>query len=304
MDKPTPRRASNMAEMGEIQGRCFQLEKIVQSIASFRPRPDDIIISPYGKCGTTWLQQTFHTLRTRGDMDFDDISRVVPWIETAGVLDIDLDAEQRARPRGFKSHLPYDQIPKGGRYVVSLRDPKDAAVSMYRFMEGWFFEPGAISMTDFTTARFANRGRGLDYWHHLITWWEQRDNPNVLLLSYEQMSAEPEATVRRLAKFCGIALDDALLRLTLEKSSLPFMLKHKDKFDDLMMREVSERIGNLPPGSDSAKVRAGRIGSHRAEMPNELAATLDAVWAETVTAKLGFKDYAALESELRRRSQA
>ena len=183
MDKPAPRRAQNMAELAEIQGRCFRREQIVESIASFKPRADDIIISPYSKCGTTWLQQTFHCLRTRGDMDFDDISRVVPWIELARVLGLDLDADQRAAPRGFKSHLPFDQVPKGGRYVVSLRDPKDAMVSMYRFFEGWFFDPGAISITDFTTARFASRERGLDYWHHLLTWWEQRDNPDVHLSS-------------------------------------------------------------------------------------------------------------------------
>jgi hypothetical protein len=304
MDKAAPRRTRNMAEMSEIQGRCFGRDEIVRSIASFKPRADDIIISPYSKCGTTWLQQTFHCLRTRGDMEFDDISRVVPWIELAGVLGLDLDAPQRALPRGFKSHLPFDQIPNGGRYVVSLRDPKDAAVSMYRFMEGWFFEPGAISLSEFTTARLGARDRGLDYWHHLISWWEERDNPAVLLFSYEQMSAEPEACIRRLATFCGIALDDALLELTLRLSSLSFMLAHKDKFDDLMMREVSERVGNLPPGSDSAKVRAGRVGAHRTELSEELAQTLDAIWADTVTAKLGFKDYAALESELRRRSQA
>ena len=59
-------------------------------------------------------------------MDFDDISRVVPWIETARCSIIDLEAPQRAEPRGFKSHLSYAAIPKGARYVVSLRDPKDA----------------------------------------------------------------------------------------------------------------------------------------------------------------------------------
>ena len=36
----------------------------------------------------------------------------------------------------FKSHLSYDLVPKGCRYIVSLRDPKDALVSAYRFM-GW-----------------------------------------------------------------------------------------------------------------------------------------------------------------------
>ena len=40
------------------------------------------------------------------------------------------------------------------------------------------------------------------------------------------------------------------------------MLAHKDRFDDAMMRKMSEERCNLPPGSDSAKVREGRVGSH------------------------------------------
>ena len=116
----------------------------IQRALAFKPRPDDVIITPYGKCGTTWLQQVFHGLRTRGDMDFDDISRVVPWIETAHDLGLDLDAPQRGKPRGFKSHLSYDLVPKGARYMLSIRDPKDAFVSSFRFMEGWFFEAGSV----------------------------------------------------------------------------------------------------------------------------------------------------------------
>ena len=46
-------------------------------------------------------------------MNFDDLSRVVPWIETAKKLDIDVNAEQAAEPRGFKSHLSWDNVPKG-----------------------------------------------------------------------------------------------------------------------------------------------------------------------------------------------
>jgi hypothetical protein len=259
------------------------------------------VISPFGKCGTTWLQQTFHTLRTRGDMDFDDISRVVPWIETARVLGLDLEAPQRAEPRGFKSHLAYDQLPKGARYVVSLRDPKDALVSMYRFMEGWWLEPGAVSIDDFYQNWLKGGAAGGGYWHHLLSWWEQRDNPNVLLLSYEGMTANPAAGIRALAGFCEIALDDALLALTLERTSLPFMLRHKDRFDDFMMRRISEERCNLPPGSDSAKVRKGGVGGHRAELPQDICRALDEQWTKVVTPKLGFADYAALEAQLRRR---
>src|SRR5579871_1345874 len=241
MNTPTGHRARTMAELAGLQARVFNLEQLRASILSCHPAPDDVIISPYAKCGTTWLQQTFHTLRTRGDLDFDDISRVVPWIETAKMLDIDLDAPQKARPRGFKSHLAYDVVPKGGRYIVSFRDPRDATLSFLRFLEGWWLEPGSVTITELVAGRIALRASGRDYWNHLLSWWAQRDNPNVLLLSYEQMSADPAAYIRRVARFCGIPLDDALLKLTLERTALPFMLARKELFDDRMMREMTER---------------------------------------------------------------
>ena len=115
--------------------------------------PTDVVISPFGKSGTTWLQQMCHTLRTRGDMDFEDISAVAPWIETSTDLGLDLNAPQKAHPRLFKSHLGADKIPKGGRYINSCRDPKDALYSMYKFMEGWFLEPGAVSLSDTAACR-------------------------------------------------------------------------------------------------------------------------------------------------------
>ncbi len=259
MDAIAPHRARSMAELGEIQGRMATREDWIGGFKNYRARPTDVVISPFGKCGTTWLQQSFHTLRTRGDMDFDDISRVVPWIETSAMLELDLEAPQRGSPRGFKSHLSYTAIPKGARYVVSLREPKDALVSMYRFTEGWFFEPGAISIAEFAEDRvLAKPEEPTSYWSHLLSWWAERDNPNVLLLSYEYMSDEPEETIRRLAGFCGIPLDDELLALALERTSLSYMLEHKDRFDDLMMRQLSEARCNLPPDSDTAKVREGR----------------------------------------------
>jgi hypothetical protein len=226
-------------------------------------------------------------------MDFEDISLVVPWIETAKILAVDLDAPQRGEPRGFKSHLSYDAVPKGARYVVSFRDPRDAIVSDYRFMEGWWFEPGSIGLAEFVERPLMRRGTGRDYWGHLLSWWAQRDNPDVLLLSYEGMKADPERNIRALARFCGIALDADLLRLTLEHSSLAFMLAHKDRFNDKLMREHSEEVAGLPKGSDSAKVRKGAVGEHKQEMTPEIAARIDSVWLELVTPKTGFADYAA-----------
>jgi hypothetical protein len=295
------RRARSMEELRSYQSRMMGAEDVMKAIASYRPRPTDVVISPFGKSGTTWLQQTLHCLRTGGDMDFDDISRVVPWIETAGLLGIDLNADQRGEPRCYKSHLAFPALPKGARYVVSLRDPRDTVVSMHKFMEGWFLEPDAVS-TDLFASWWVERDLATNYWAHLLSWWEQRDNPDVLLLSYEHMTDDPVLAVRRLARFSGLPLDHQLLSLTLERSSLAFMLRHKDKFDDLMMREASERLCGLPSGSDAAKVRKGDVGGYRHILSDEMIATLDRKWTSVVTPATGLDNYAALDAEIRARS--
>src|SRR4051794_28496220 len=132
------RRATTLAELQVKMARLVSEAGFAAGV-NFVPRPSDVIIASYAKCGTTWLQQMVHSLRTGGDLDFDDISRVVPWIETAADLGIDLEGEQCGKPRVFKSHLSYEQVPAGAQYIVSIRDPRDALVSAYRFLEGWFF---------------------------------------------------------------------------------------------------------------------------------------------------------------------
>lgn len=200
-----PHRPRSLAEMEERTAAVFATEAIKQGLA-LHLRPTDVVITPYGKSGTTWTQQIVHTLRTRGDMDFDDISRVVPWIEVSPLLGIDLDAEQKADPRAFKSHLSWDLMPKGGRYINVVRDPGDAAVSMFKFQEGWFLEPGAVGVDEFVQSTLQHRR----YYHHLRSWWPRRNDEDVLFLAYEKMLKDAECTIARIADFIGIELDDEL----------------------------------------------------------------------------------------------
>ena len=264
----------------------------------FVPDPTDVIISPYGKCGTTWLQQIVHTLRTRGDTDFDDISRVVPWIETSDTLGLDLDAPQRGAFRAYKSHLGYDTIPKGARYIVSFRDPRDAVVSLFRFTEGWFFEVGSVDVNAFARHRYLEGEPGRSYWSHLLSWWEQRDSESVLLLAYEQMVRDPVQAIRHVASFTGVELDEALLDLTRQRSSLDYMLRNKHQFDDKLMRDHTERTLGFPSGSDSAKVRQGTVGSHRQELGDDVVQALDARWTQEVTPVTGLSTYQDLLQQL------
>lgn len=289
----SPARATSLAELREITKPLFSAEGYEKGLA-LKLRPTDVVITPFSKSGTTWTQQIVHTLRTRGDMDFDDISRVVPWIETSVSLGLNLDDEQRAEPRAFKSHLSADLIPKGGRYINVVRNFGDAAVSFYKFNEGWFLEPGCVPIDEFVEAQLV---RNDGYFKHLLSWWPRRNDADVLFLAYELMHRDTEETIRRIAEFIGITLDDELLALTLDHSSLPFMLKHKDRFDDALMRRMSEEVSNLPPGSDSAKVRDGKVGS-RTTLSEKTLARIDETWREQITPVLGFNNYDELLAAL------
>ncbi|MBI3249345.1 MAG: sulfotransferase domain-containing protein [Deltaproteobacteria bacterium] len=292
-------RPTTITEMWERQKRMLTEEGFRHALV-FRPQPTDVIITPYAKSGTTWVQQIVHGLRTGGDTDFSEITAVIPWIEMAHDLGMDLEQPQAAQPRAFKSHLSWELVPKGARYIYVMRDPKDVLVSMYHFLEGWWFETGTIAMAEFAQAQFLNPKRANPYWAHIRSWWPHRHDPEVLFLCYEDMKQDLPGTVQRIAAFIGCALDDELFDLVVRQSSIEFMSAHKRQFDDHLIREARDTLCGLPPGGDSSKVRTGNVGDHTRELSAEIIAELDRIWREEIEVPLGFPSYAALRAALGR----
>ena len=103
---------------------------------NFKPRSDDVIVVTPQKCCTTWMPQILHQLRSGGDMFFDEISNVVPFIEHAYDLEIDVNADHNYRPRCYKSHAWYPYCPKGAKYIVIYREPCAAFYSSFNYMKG------------------------------------------------------------------------------------------------------------------------------------------------------------------------
>jgi hypothetical protein len=290
-----PRRARNLEELSASTGRAFT-EESYQAGLKFKPRPTDVLISPPGKSGTTWLQQIAHGLRTRGSMDFEEITSVTPWIEVAQGFGWDLEAEHVAEPRVFKSHMTWHDIPKGGRYIYSIRNPLDVLVSSYRFFEGWWFEVDSISIESFIRDHIKNyETRG--YWHHISSWWEQRDNEDVLLLCYEEMKADLVGTVKKVAQFMKIDLDDELLDIVVHQSSKEFMLAHKSHFDDHLLQVYFESRGGAPPSPTASKVMPESNEEHYQVSP-ELRHDLDVIWGKMITQQYGFRDYSELRTAI------
>jgi len=294
----TPSRPTTIEAMLEASSKLATEEGVQRGLA-YQPDPTDIIISPYAKCGTTWMQQMVHALRTGGDMDFAEITEAVPWLELAHDMGLDIHSPQKARPHAFKSHLAWDEVPKGARYIVVLRDPADAFLSYFRFFEGWFFEPGSISMEAFVATYLERPDRGNDtYWRHAASWWGQRDNPDVLLLAFEHMKADLPGAVDRVAEFMG-GYDPDRRALATRYAGFEFMKANADKFDDNILHKARDAACGLPTDGTSSKVHKGTSGRGKHTITPEIQAVLDDKWRATMGAQFGLESYQDLLQALR-----
>ena len=128
------RRTDLGLQLMKLRNKNMHSEKSVKVGHAMKPRPTDVFISTYPKCGTTWMTQIVHMLRSKGDMNFGEITEVIPWDILAHECGQDLDADHVANPRCFKSHEPWETIPKGARYIYVARHPLDAFVSFFHFL--------------------------------------------------------------------------------------------------------------------------------------------------------------------------
>lgn len=279
--------ATNMRALGEFEPVHYR---------PYQPQPGDVFITPWAKSGTTMMQQMFHQLRTGGDMDFDDISRMIPWEDTAPIIDFDMTVPQPARPRGFKSHREYERLPSGMCYVVTLRDPKETYISFYRFFDGWHFDAGSVSLEEFFPLWMTGGPGGCDYFTHLLSWYARRDEPDTLLATYRWAIRNKAAMIRRLAKLCNIELTDDLAELVAARTSRDYMLAHKNRFDDRMVCEAFETKIGVVAESDTAKVQT--VESDPESIPGSVAEQIDALWAERVAPITGHAAFASLAAEL------
>ena len=261
----------------------------------YKPDPTDVFIVTPPKCGTTWMQQIVHGLRTRGSMDFDEITRVVPWINMAFDMGIDIYAPQVAQPRAFKTHSTLQEVPQGGKYIIVLRNPSDALLSDYLFCGGMFFEKGSISLETFAREDFIP---GRDIWNHIIAFWDRRRDGNILPLCYENMKEDLPQTIERVASFIGIQMDEELKQIVLKQSDIKFMREHAAQFEDHIIRETRSAAMRLPLDGQLSKVRNGMVGESKLAVPDEIKKELEDIWREEITSKFGLNSYEDLRKEL------
>ena len=287
-------RPTTIAEMLERMEN-FATDEGWQSGANYKPDPTDVFIVTPAKCGTTWMQQIVHGLRTRGSMDFEEICEVIPWLHLAHDCGMDIYAPQPARPHAFKTHVPLTENPQGGKYIVILRNPHDALISHYRFFEGFFFEKGSISLDAFAQEYYYPRSA---IFNHIKSLWGRHKDEDVLPLCYENMKADLPHTVERVAKFIGIPLDDELKEIVVRQSDIKFMQEHENQFEDHIIRKHRSAAMKLPMDGQLSKVRDGQVGAAKLKVPDDIKNELDKIWEKEILPLTGFHSYEDFQQAL------
>jgi len=297
------RKAEEMSPL-ELMGqrnKGMHSERSVAAGRSFTPRPTDVFVATYPKCGTTWTTQICHQIRTAfkgGDMNFEEIVQVCPWDILAFDCEQDLDADHVANPRVFKSHERAGCIAKGGKYIHVCRDPEDAFVSFYRFLPAWAAIPsGAISVEEFAEAIFGGVSHSGGIWDFFTEWWDRRKDSDVLWVCYEDLKSDLRGQIKRIAAFMHVELNNEELTTVEEKSAFAYMSARSTQFDEhVVFSKIRDKMG-IPKDYvfgdvEVSKVRAGggTVGEAKA-LPEKVTGMLRHRWKVSVEAKTGLKSY-------------
>ena len=252
----------------------------------FTARAGDIIISTPPKCGTTWMQMICALLifqRATFDRSLDRISPCFD-MQTRAVDDVITDLEAQRHRRFIKTHTPLDGLPydTAATYICVGRDPRDVAISWAHFQDN-------INIQALFAAR--DRAIGNDdmvamyrdwepppthpverFWrwvddvddgeiahvnlattmHHLSTFWEVREQPNVVLVHYADLLRDLEGEMRHIAQRLDIDIDEDRLPDLVTAAGFDTMRERADE----VAADSSQRLWH----SNRAFFHSGRSG--------------------------------------------
>lgn len=261
-----------MEKMGQ---KIFDKEKKIKIYAEYEFSDKDVFAAVYSKSGTNWLMQTMQQVICRGEAEFEHIHQIVPWPESpfdffAKFNEPNPPANAERGMRVIKSGSNAGILPchDAARYITIIRDPKECVVSGYYFLPGVFGLNGSYSPDDFVNFFTSPTYLAGNWAEHTASWWALRDQPNVLVFTFDQMKKDSEGCTRKIAEFLNVTLSEEELAKVLHKSSFKWMKENEDKFGPPIMPLVGK--GGVPK-----MIRKGASGSSKELLNHEQQARID-----------------------------
>lgn len=297
---------------------------IFRAALQYQPRKDDLFIVTYPKCGTTWMQNVVLLILNKGIplTDFLEFQKATPFLELMGPD----SAKHMKRPGAIKTHLPFRLQPYSpeAKYIYVVRNPKDCCVSFYyhtKYSPGYNFQDGTFN--DFFELFIRGETDYGDYFDHLLSWYEHRNDPNVLFITYEEMKMDMQTAVLKIAKFLGtqyaenLEKDKDFMKRVLNHSSFDYMRKANEHSVREYFQNGPDSIlndPNVPEGlkhvienlKDSKKsfdnipnmIRKGIIGDWKNHFTEEQTQRMDEIFFERTKGTDVWKLWEDLKNEI------
>jgi len=207
--------------------------------ARFAPRPRDIFVCTPPKCGTTWTQTIVVNLLWPDGDHPATVMELSPWLEAEfNPLDVTMARlEAQTHRRCIKSHTPADGVPffPDAKYVVVGRDGRDAFMSLCNHME-------RFKALDMLNEQAASDGvpplaawngdvygffqywlEDPDHFAHLGSFWSRKSDPRIYFMHYNDLKADLEGEMRRLAAWLEIPVPESQWPAVVERCTFEAM---------------------------------------------------------------------------------
>ena len=248
---------------------------IDKAFVDYTPTEHDVFVCSYYKSGTNWLMYVAYQVAEKGTGEFNDILDVAPWADcpsqetTIALRDQRPIKRSKTGQRVIKTHGRAEFVPYGeqAKYICVVRDPKDVVVSAHHFFGSMLLGP-LIPSTATWVKQCMSDGAAFGPWHRFVaSYWPWRERDNVLFVTYEQMMADPQGMIRKVAELMAVELTDAEVERIAELTSYQSMKAIDHKF---YPGEVSPFAR---PGG--AMIRQGKQGSSGEVLSGEQQAFID-----------------------------
>ncbi|MDH3899545.1 MAG: sulfotransferase domain-containing protein [Gammaproteobacteria bacterium] len=298
--KKTSRRLLRAALLFSTEERKTRAERWLRGREQNQKlQQSDIVIVSFGKSGRTWLRvmlsrlyQVKHGLSQRYLMGFDNFHHM-----------------NRAIPKVFYTHDNYIKDYTGNadskvdfyarKVVLLARDPRDVAVSQFfqwqyrmkpnkKILNRYPGEGTDISMFDFVMDKDAGLPKVIDF---MNLWANERSRlKGFFLLRYEDLRAQPEATLAKLLDFMGTPGTPEEIREAVEFSSYENMKKMEQK--KTFWLSGGRMVPKDRDNPNTYKVRRAKIGGYRDYFDDDQIAQIEALVNSTLSPDFGYNSTA------------